>query len=125
MSRVALLTVAVLSWQAGARASDLPAGAVLRLGDNSFRAGRGPGGLLLAPAGQRYATWTQTDGRLTVTVWDAETGRPVSARDVNGELFQGFAWGAGGAGAILNRVDVQDGRKARLRADDFRVWDFT
>ncbi|MFM8271654.1 MAG: WD40 repeat domain-containing protein, partial [Gemmata sp.] len=125
MARVALLTVAVLSWHAGARASDVPAGAVLRLGDNSFRAGRTPGGLLLSPDGKRYATWTQADGRLTVAVWDAESGRPLLTRDVNDELFQAFAWGNRGAVAVLNRVDAQEGRKARLRADDFRVWAFT
>ena len=118
---VLLLAASVVS------ASELPPGAVARLGDDRFRAGGLISHLALSPDGKQFATAQGIGfGSLTLTVWDSATGRPVRAQTMNSELFMGFVWGKGGAFAVaLHAEPGTKDRPATLFADDFRVWDFT
>ncbi len=124
MSRIAVL--AVLLAASSARAADLPAGAVARLGDDRFRAGGAVHHLALSPDGKQFVTTRVAgSGLLALTLWDAATGRPLRERVVNNELFKGFVWGKDGARAVVLRAEPgQNGKPAKLFADDFRVWDF-
>ncbi len=126
MSRVALVLV-LLPLAEVASAADLPPGALVRLGDDRFRAGSGVYNLAISPDGKQYATAHDAGTRLlAVTVWDSDTGRPVREHAVNSELFKGFVWGKGGAFAITARVEQgPKDKRGESHPDDFRVWDFT
>ena len=120
MLEVALM-VAVLTAKA-----DLPPGAVLRLGDDRWRAGCGISHIVLSPDGKQIASVHEYDRALrAVTVWNAETGRPIRSTDLNSGLFLGLVWGPGGGFALVNRTEPgRKGKPAILIPDDFRVWDF-
>ena len=126
MSRVALVLVLLLSAPV-ASAADLPPGALVRLGDDRFRAGSGVYNLAISPDGKQFATVRPTaTGMLSLAVWDATTGRPIREHPVNEELFKGLTWGPGGARAVVIRADAETKTApAQLHPDDFRVWDFT
>lgn len=111
---------------AAARGSDLPPGAVARLGDPSFRAGSRVEQIALSPDGKQYATLRRgSPGNGLLAVCDSATGRVLRECELNGELFGGVAWGPGGAHAIATRADPapKDGH-GKVYPDDFRVWDF-
>jgi WD40 repeat protein len=69
----------------------LPAGALRRFGDDRFRVGGWPLATGLSPDGTRLAVLTSAQGRneAVLTVFDADTGRPVSRGVV--ESFGFFA----------------------------------
>ncbi len=127
MSRVACSLVLLAVVSAPARAADLPPGALARLGDDRFRTGGYVSHLALSPDGKQFATAHHTGpGLVALTVWDAETGRPVHEHAVNDKLFKGLVWGKGGAHAVAWRAEPgPPGKPAKILADDFRVWDFT
>jgi WD40 repeat protein len=113
MPRVALLLVLLAARPAAA--SDLPPGALARLGGDQFRTGGPVAHLALSPDGTRVSTSTPAGVKAArLTVWDSATGRPVVARDVTGESFQGLVWGRDGGFAVARRADP----------NDFRVWSF-
>jgi WD40 repeat protein len=120
--------LAALTAARPARADDLPPGALVRLGDDRFRAGCSIHHLALSPDGKQFATARDIGEQLmALTVWDAETGQPLREQRVNAELFKGLAWGKAGAFAVVVRADVgaKEGEPGTLTPDDFRVWDFT
>ena len=127
MSRVACSLVLLVVCSEPARGADLPPGALARLGDDRFRAGGEIEHLALSPDGKQFATVRKGSSlNVVVTVWDALTGRPLYAWEVNAELFQGLVWASGGASAIVTRAER--GRKpsdpGRSFPDDFHVWAF-
>ena len=126
MSRAVPLVVLLFAAPA-VRATDLPPGALVRLGDDGYRAGDGVYHLALAPDGKRYATARSAEREtLVLTVWDAATGRPVCEQHVNSELFRGFVWAPSGAFAIAARTaPAPKGQRGKIVPDDFCVWDFT
>lgn len=125
MWRVAFLLVLL---PAPVAAADLPPGALVRFGDDRFRAGGCVYHLALSPDGKQFATTRPgRDVTFVVAVWDSATGRPLHTYEANAELFKGFTWGSGGAHAVVVRADAKQrfDQKAELVPDDFRVWDFT
>jgi WD40 repeat protein len=124
MARAAM--VLILFAAPSAAAADLPSGAVARLGDDSFRAGRAVDGLAYSPDGKQLLSWQRPDqGLVTVALWDAESGKRLRAATVNSDLFCGAAWGPSGALVVVRRVEVdtKTGR-ASVLPDDVRVWNF-
>lgn len=126
MSRIACVLLLILC-SAPLRGADLPPGAVARLGDDRFRAGGGVSHLALSPDGTRYATAHDAGaGRTAVTMWDADTGRPVHEHLVSGKLFVGLAWGTRGSFAVARRAaPATKDAPATEVPEDFCVWDFT
>ncbi|MBA4065811.1 MAG: hypothetical protein C0501_19250 [Isosphaera sp.] len=122
-----MVEVALVVMLSAVKAADLPPGAVLRLGDARWRAGGPVLDLALSPDGTRFVTARRSDFyEVTVTVWDADTGRAGRSGVVNVELYRRVAWGPGGAAAVVWRADpAGPGQKlGTLSPDDFRVWDF-
>jgi WD40 repeat protein len=128
MSRVALLLVLLTA--PSAAASDLPPGAVARLGDDRFRAGGAVDGLAFSPDGKHLLSWLRPEcGLVTVALWEVQSGKRLREATLNSDLFCGAAWGPTGALVVVRRtvVDTKTGRPSLL-PDDFRVWniaDFT
>lgn len=133
MSRVACVfaVFGLLGFAQVAPADDLPPGALVRLGDNRYRAGSSIEQLVIAPDGKQFATIRRLDlGFGALTLWDATTGQPISEHKLNhldnpSSLFQGFTWNETGGFAIHRRIEPITGEDARVFADDFRVWEFT
>jgi WD40 repeat protein len=121
-----MLTSALLVAAFAVQVADLPPGAVLRLGDSRWRAGYAINDIALSPDGKQFATSQYGGyGMRAVTVWDADTGRPLRSNVVNDPLFRGMAWGKSGGFVVVRRADPGVGEKpGRLVLDDFRAWDF-
>src|SRR4051812_48231784 len=120
MSRVAPLLVLLLVAQV-ASPNDLPPGALVRLGDDRFRAGGEVSHLALSPDGKQFATITHAAGGiLELAVWDAATGQKVRAHRLNEDLFKGMVWGPTGGFALVGRAD-----RSGQYPDDFQVWKFS
>ena len=120
MSRVAFAFALVLFAQV-ASAAELPPGALVRLGDDRFRAGGCVHHLALSPDGKQFATTRSTDrATLLLTVWDAATGRPVREQEVNVKLFKGFVVGTGrrvrdrDSGRTENKEPTRESTAGRL-----------
>ncbi|MCI0702672.1 MAG: hypothetical protein L0241_16450 [Planctomycetia bacterium] len=127
MIRAVLLFLFVLLTASSATASDLPPGALVRLGDDRFRAGSAIEHLAISPDGKQFAT-VRNSYRATfiLTVWDATTGLPIREREINDELFKGLVWGpTGGFAVVLRGEPAQGDKRAKVFPDDFRVWEFT
>jgi WD40 repeat protein len=129
MSRVACVfaVFGLLSFAQVATADDLPPGALVRLGDDSYRTGGAIEHFAISPDGKQFATTIRINkGVLALTVWDVGTGQPIREQKVNRLLFKGLAWGAEGAFAVILRAELATkDKRAKVFPDDFRVWDFT
>src|SRR5262245_4976824 len=118
--------VLVVLLATAANAAYLPPGAVLRLGDDRWRAGAQVDRLVFSPNGKQFATTQYSnDSVVTLKVWDAETGRPIREARLNEDLFCGFAWGNRGGFVVTRRVDRDAKGRGTLVPDDFQVWQFT
>jgi WD40 repeat protein len=117
--------VLVVLLATAANAAYLPPGAVLRFGDDRWRAGGRVDALVFSPNGKMFATTERAGGVVSLKVWDADTGRPTREARLNDDLFCGFAWGNNGGFAVVRRVDRDARGRGTLVPDDFVVWDFT
>jgi len=121
-----MLEVALLVAVFAVKSADLPQGAVLRLGDDRWRAGYGVRELVLSPDGKRFATSQRVgNGIISVKLWDSESGRVLRSNDINADLFVGLAWGTEGGFAVVRRVNRDRNGRGTLAPDDLRVWEFT
>jgi WD40 repeat protein len=122
MARAAFLLILLAT--SSVAAADLPPGAVARLGDDRFRAGRAVAGLAFSPDGKQLLSWSvPANGLVTVALWEAETGALAREATLNSDLFCGAAWGPTGALVVVRRADGDPkGGRATLLPDDVRVW---